>query len=84
MRRQGARDCMSAQWANVRTKKMYVHCTYKPVHTDLVRITFGMIVFWTYGSVCTMYVHSPTYIVRRVQYQNCIKVGVFTLHIRKF
>ena len=41
----------STQRANVRT--MYVHCTYKPVHTDLVRITFGMKVFWTYGSVRT-------------------------------
>ena len=51
--------CVVAQRANVRT--MYVHCTYKPVHTDLVRITFGMKVFWTYGSVRTMYVHSRTY-----------------------
>ena len=25
------------------------YCTYKPIHTDLVRITFGMKVFWTYG-----------------------------------
>ena len=45
-------------------------CTYKPVHTDLVRITFGMKVFRTYGSVRTMYIHSRTYSVRPVQYQN--------------
>ena len=44
--------------------QMYVQCTYKPVHTDLVRITFGMNVSWTYGFVRTMYVHSRTYNVR--------------------
>ena len=59
---------MTTQQANVRT--MCVHCTYKPVHTDLVRITFGMKVFWTYGSVRTMYVHSRTYNVRTL-YVHC-------------
>ena len=59
------------QRANVRT--MYVHCTYKPVHTDLVRITFGMKVFWTYGSVRTMYVHSRTYNVRTLYVQSITK-----------
>ena len=58
----------TTQRANVRT--MNVHCTYKPVHTDLVRITFGMKVFWTYGSVRTMYVHSRTYNVRTL-YVHC-------------
>ena len=61
----------TTQRANVRT--MYVHCTYKPVHTDLVRITFGMKVFWTYGSVRTMYVHSRTYNVRTLYVQSNTK-----------
>ena len=53
--------------------QMYVQCTYKPVHMDLVRITFGMKVFWTYGSVRTMYVHSRTYNVRTLYVQSNTK-----------
>ena len=68
-----ANEVAVTQQANVRT--MYVHCTYKPVRTDLVRITFGMKVFWTYRSVCKMYVHSHTYNV-------CTYKAVPTLYVR--
>ena len=57
-------SCLHVYTKRANVRIMYVHCTYKPEHTDLLRKTFGIKVFWTYGSVRTIYVHRRTYDVR--------------------
>ena len=56
-----------AQRANVGT--MYVHCMYQPVHTDLVRVVFGMKDFWTYTGRYVQYTYRT---VRTINIQSHI------------
>ena len=88
-------ELRSSQQANVRT--LYVQARTYRFGTDNIRnesfldirvrmynVHTQPYVQCTYIAVHTMYIHSCTYIVRTVQYQNWIKVGVFILNIRKF